>query len=224
MSADCLRRAVILATVAGLIAVAPAPAQTGPAAPGVASFSWDENPAAVVISYRDVWAELADQDPTPLVRVFGDGRVLVHHPDYTPRAGEYELWLEPAELDSLLVSLLDKGLATVEPAALRRAKASVELGRWQAALAADRSPELFMVADDSTSVFELHLTGYRPVGAAGAAGAALTNSETHRSFSWRGLATDAERYPEIEAIQRLRAAEIELRALVERGDLTRVRR
>ncbi len=206
------KRTGALAVFLALAIAASAAAQTP-----LASFSWDESAETVVVSYRDVWAELANQDPTPLIRIFGDGRVVVHHPDYTPRAGEYELQLRPAELESLLASLLDKGLATVEPEALHRSKASVERSRWQAALAADRSPELFMVADDSTSVFELHLTGYRP------AGSATPTGEIHRAVSWLGLATDAERYPEIEPIRRLRDAELELRALLERSDLRRAR-
>lgn len=201
--------------MAGVLALAMA--ADGAAQPAAAGFGWDERAEALVLSYRDVWAELANQDPTPLIRIFGDGRVLVHHPDYTPRAGEYELRLRRAELETLLASLLDKGLATVEPAALERSKAAVERSRWQAALAADRSPELFFVADDSTSVFELHLTGYRP------AGSATTTGAIHRTVSWRGLATDAERYPEIEPILRLRAAELELRALLERRELGRAR-
>lgn len=200
-----------------LTMAAQAPAQTVSTFLEKAGISWDERPEALVVSYRDVWAELADQDPTPLVRVFGDGRVLIHHPDYTPRAGQYELRLGRDELAGLLASLVDKGLATVEPAALVRSKAAAERRRWEEALAADRSPELFMVADDSTSVFEIHLTGYRPPGSA------MTTGEIHRTFSWLGLGTDAERYPEIEPLRRLRAAELELRSLVERDDLQRVR-
>ena len=209
------KRAGLLAAALALASATHAAAQT--ASTALPHVSWDERPEVVVVSYRDVWAELANQDPTPLIRIVGDGRVLVHHPDCTPRAGEYELWLRPAELESLLASLLDKGLATVEPAALQRSKASVERRRWEAALAADRSPELFVVADESTSVFELHVTGYRQ------AGSALTTGEIRRTVSWLGLATDAERYPGIEAIRRLRAAELELRALLERDELKRAR-
>ncbi len=212
------KRVVVLVAALAMIAAAHSQAQTGSTAPNEAGVSWDPDPEAVLVSYRDIWAELANQDPTPLIRIFGDGLVLAHYPVYTPKAGEYELRLPPPELEKLLLSLLAKGLATVQPEAVERLKSAEERRRWEAALAAERSPELFMVADDSTSVFELHLTGYRP------AGEVLTAGEVHRTISWLGLGTDAERYPEIEPSQQLRAAELELRALLERGDLRRVRR
>lgn len=178
---------------------------------------WDASPEALVVSYRDVWGALANPDPTPLIRIFGDGRVVVHHPDYTPRAGEYELTLGSVELTRLLSSLAARGLTSFAPDEVGRLKVAEDRRRWQAALAADKSPELFMVADDSTSVFELHLTGYRPPGAA------LTVGEIHRVTSWLGLGTDAERYPAIAAIQQLRSAELELRALLDRNELRKVR-
>ena len=217
MRTSSSKRAVVLAAAFGMITAAHSQAQTGSTALNEAGVSWDPDPEAVLVSYRDIWAELANQDPTPLIRIFGDGRVLAHYPVYTPKAGEYELRLPLPELENLLLSLLAKGLATLEPEAVERLKALEEQRGWEAALAADRSPEIFLVADDSTSVFELHLTGYRP------AGAALTSGEVHRTSSWLGLATDAERYPEIEPIQHLRAAELELRALLERDNLRRIR-
>ena len=179
--------------------------------------TWDRDPEALLVSYQDIWGELANQDPTPLIRIFGDGRVLVHHPVYTPKAGEYELWLEPTELEILLLSLLAEGLATFEPKSVESLKGSEERRRWEAALDAGELPELFMVADDSTSVFELHLTGYQP------AGAASISREVHRTIAWLGLRTDAERYPEIAPLQQLRVVELELRALLERDDLRRIR-
>ncbi len=211
-----LKQTVVLVTVFGMMTIAaPSQAQIDPAAVRPAGVSWD--PEALLVSYRDIWAELADQDPTPLIRIFGDGRVLVHYPVYTPKAGEYELWLQPTELENLLLSLLAKGLATFEPETVESLKRSEERRRWEVALDAKELPELFMVADDSTSVFELQLTGYQPAGTASSSG------EVHRTISWTGLCTDAETYPEIESIQQLRAAELELRALLERDDLRRIR-
>jgi len=183
----------------------------------VASVSWDSNPETLLVSYRDIWGEFANQDPTPLIRIYGDGRVLVHYPVYTPKAGEYELWLQVTELEDLLLSLLAKGGATFEPSLVRREKQLEELSLQQAVLDAGEMPELFMVADDSTSVFEFHLQSYQ------AAGALAPMGEINRSISWRGLATDARRYPQLASIQQLRNAELELRELLERNDLWLVR-
>ena len=213
------KRALVLAAVVAVLATAGYSwAQRRTSALAQADVHWNSDPEALLVSYREVWAELANQDPTPLIRIYGDGRVVVHHADYTPRAGEYQLQLRSEELESLLLSLLANGVATFEPAAVKRSKVAKLRLDWEAAVAADEPPELFMVADESTSIFELHIAGYRP------AGAVLTQSEIHRTITWTGLATDATRFPEVEAIQRLRTAELELRALLERDSLRRIPR
>ena len=200
----------LVATFGAITLAASSLAEIGSAAAPPAHFAWNRDPAAVVVSYREIWGELAEQDPTPLIRVFGDGRVLIHHPVYTSKAGNYEMWLQPAELENLLSSLLANGLATFEPRTVESLKQSKEQGRLKAALAARKPTEVFMVADDSTSVFELNLT-------------AVSSGELQRKISWSGLGTDAEKYPDIEPIQLLRAVEIQLRALLERDDLWSIR-
>ena len=185
-------------------------AEIDSAATPPAHFAWNRDPAAVVISYREVLGELAEQDTTPLIRVFGDGRVLVHHPRYSSKAGDYEVWLQPAELENLLSSVLANGLATFEPSAAESLKRSKEQVRLQAAVGAPKPTEVFMVADQSTSVFELNLT-------------AVSAGELQRRVSWQGLGSDAERYPDIESIQKLRAVELQLHALLEHDDLWGVR-
>ncbi len=205
-----LKQAFGLITTLGVITLTvSSSAETGSSAAPPAHFAWNRDPAAVVVSYREIWSELAEQDPTPLIRVFGDGRVLVHYPIYTNKAGDYELWLKPLELEDLLSSLLANGLATFEPEAMEGLKKSNEQ-RLKAALAAQVPTEVFVVADESSSVFELNLT-------------AVDSGELQRKISWPGLRSDAERYPDIEPIQKLRAVELQLRALLERDDLWNVR-
>jgi len=181
---------MVLGAAFGMMTVAAySQAQAGPAVVPPEGIKWDQDSETMVVSYRDIWGEFTNQDPTPLIQIFGDGRVLVHYAVYTPKAGEYELWLQPTELRNLLSSLLTKGLATFEPEAVRSLKSSENRRRREAALAARRSPELFMVADDSTSVFELNLTSYQPEGEAETSGeaqtpsAAQTSGEVRRSIS-----------------------------------------
>lgn len=200
----------LVATLGAITLAAYSVAEIDSAAAPPANFAWNHDPGAVVVSYRENWGELAEQDATPLIRVFGDGRVLVHHPDYTKKAGDYELWLLPEELENLLSSLLANGLATFEPRAVKDLKQSRDRIRVEAASKAQQPAEVFMVADASTSVFELNLT-------------AVSAGESRRRVFWPNLHTDAENYPGIEPIQQLRAAELQLRALGERQDLSRVR-
>ena len=190
-------------------------AQARPLNELAASVTWNKDSTVLLVSYRDIWAELADQDPTPLIRIFGDGRVLIHYPIYTPKAGRYELWLQPTELEQLLLSLLDKGVATFDSETVRNLKVAKDSQLRNAAVGAG-TPELFIVSCDSTSVFKLQLTSYQE------AGSKLMVSAVDQTISWMGLGSDAERYPAVKPIQNLRAAELELRALLERDNLARV--
>jgi hypothetical protein len=212
-----LLRAMVAVVILSLISTVTYPKSKDSSAVLPVTVSWDPSPKALLVSYRDIWGGFSNQDPVPLIRIYGDGRVLVHHADYTPRAGEYELWLQTTELEDLLLSLLSKGIATFKPSAVQRSKQLEELSLQEAVLNAGEAPELFMVADDSTSVFEIHIQGYQ------VAGSALTMGEVHRDISWLGLGTDAARYPQMFSIQQLRAAELELKALVERDDLWKIR-
>ena len=40
-----------------------------------AHIEYSREPKKMLISFREVFPEFADQDPTPLIRVYGDGRV-----------------------------------------------------------------------------------------------------------------------------------------------------
>ena len=69
-----------------------------------------------VIEYNLVHGMLAQPDPVPLLRVYGDGRVHVHFPAYMKRAGDYELLLNQVELDELLRQLDDNGIMSFDKA------------------------------------------------------------------------------------------------------------
>jgi hypothetical protein len=62
---------------------------------------------------------IKDPDPTPFVRVFPDGRVLVHYPAYMKKAGDYELILSEEELNALLSSFSEEGILALEPDELK---------------------------------------------------------------------------------------------------------
>lgn len=205
-----VKQALGLVAIFGVISLAAhSHAEVGSAAAPPAHFSWNRDPGAVVVSYREIWGELAEQDPVPLIRVFGDGRILVHHPVYTHQAGDYEMWLQPTELEDLLSSLLAKGLATFEPSVVNDRKQTQQQARLNTALAAKKPTVVYTVADATISVFELNLT-------------AVSAGELRRKISWPGLRSDADRYPDVEPIQQLRAAELQLRGLLDRNDLSKV--
>ena len=63
-----------------------------------------------VIEYSLRHHMLADHDHVPLLRVYGDGRLLVHRPAYMKNAGDFALQLQQAELAELIRMLADKGI------------------------------------------------------------------------------------------------------------------
>jgi hypothetical protein len=80
-------------------------AATSPAASADARVDFNTEPGHLVAALREMHPELAGQDPTPLVRVYGDGRVVLHRAAYMKRAGHYELQLDDRELGALLAEL-----------------------------------------------------------------------------------------------------------------------
>jgi len=62
---------------------------------------------------------IKDPDPTPFVRVYPNGRVLIHYPAYMKKAGDYELDLSLEEVQELLASFADESLLVLEPEALQ---------------------------------------------------------------------------------------------------------
>ncbi len=65
------------------------------------------------LSYRG--GIIAHPDPTPFVRVYPDGRVLVHYPAYMKRAGDYSMQLNDEQLRELLASFSNEGVLMLEP-------------------------------------------------------------------------------------------------------------
>ena len=209
-----LRPVLALAAVLGLVAGAGgARAQAPQAAPAGAqpTFAYSGDPATVVLSFGEILGAIEDPDPGPSLRVYGDGRVVVHYPDYMKRAGDYSFQLGREEMGGLLRSLIEKEVVEFDEAAARR-------GLRQAAAARRADPgELFAVSDDATTEIGLRLDRYTPP-----AGRGPERLGVEKRISWHGLRAQARHYPGVAAIQKLAAARRELVALMEREDLAKV--
>ena len=185
----------------------------GPAA-AQSTFQASADPTAIVIQLsQDVG--IRDTDRTPLLRVYGDGRVLVHYPVYMRRAGDYTLQLTPAELNALLTTFVDGGLVEFDRGLVERQMRQVQRSRQEAVRQAGGQPALTTRSDETLISLDVRLDRYTPV-----AGAARENVVT--SIVWAGVQADATEFPELGSLQNLAAVERALRALTERPDLTRV--
>ncbi len=82
-----------------------------PSGEQLAGFRFDDAVSAEpILEYQQDIEMLSAIDDKPSLRVFGDGRVLVHHPVYMKKAGDFEMRLSDAELVSLMRDLSSSGI------------------------------------------------------------------------------------------------------------------
>ena len=179
------------------------------------SVEYSDDPATLLISFREIFPEFAEQDPTPLVRVYGDGRVVVFHPCYMKQAGQYEMTLSRTELDDMVLQLA-RALVNFDPQVVKQQKKALD-DLLLASASETNEVTILHDSDATISVFRANLDSYLP---AGNTGQQLFAPDLERS--WRGLRFDARDYLGIEPIQRLMSAETALRALTTRDELVRV--
>lgn len=138
--------------------------------------------ALPVIEYTLVHNLLADNDPAPLLRVYGDGRVRVHRPVYMKNAGDFEMQLSPLELDDLLGSLAADGIVDFDAAAARRER------QQGIAQQRDSTGVLYEISDVTDTLITVRLEAYR------SHPAAPLISNLHKQLRWDNLEQDARRF------------------------------
>jgi hypothetical protein len=147
-----------------------------------------------IIEYNLVHGMLAQPDPAPLLRVYGNGRVHVHFPVYMKKAGDYELFLNQAELNDLLRQLADDGILDFDPAAARQEKRQLESARRAA------TGEFFYTSDSTDTVIKVRLNQYQRTPMS------PRINNFNKQFVWRDLKQDARRYPASGSITRAATA------------------
>jgi hypothetical protein len=195
-----------LGSLALLVACAVIPVQAAdnaaPASAGLQPvFHYSATASEPIIEYNLVHGMLAQPDPVPLLRVYGNGRVHVHFPAYMKKTGDYEMNVSPVELNELIRLLADDGIMDFDPHAARQEKQQLEAARRAA------TGELFHVSDATDTVINVRLSQYQR------AAASPRINQFHKRFRWRNLDIDARRYPESNRIMRAASAAANLRAL-----------
>ena len=142
----------------------------------------DEEVVALQLHY-DIG--IGSADLTPLVRIYGGGRVVVHFPAYMPAAGDYETNIDPDELRGLL-----RAVWQFDPANMVTRIGEQEALERLADDRGDRSGGFLDWSDEATTSLEVQL----PNGA-------------RQSLVWTGLQRHARRFPRIPELRRLAEAE-----------------
>lgn len=156
-----------------------------------------------VIEYKLDHHMLAQRDPVPLLRIYGNGRVQVHIPVYMKKAGDYEMQISRAELNALLRMLADKGVMDFDAAAIGQERRQLAAARRAA------TGELFHVSDATDTVINIQLDQYQRT-----ASSPRING-FNKQFRWRNLEHDARRFPQAVRFTNAADASAALRALCE---------
>ena len=177
------------------------------AVPAQLSYELSSSPDIVVLQLAED-VGIRDADETPLVRVYGDGRVAVHFPDYMRRAGDYELTLPGSTVRELVGTAVDT-LLSFDAAETESDVLVLEAAERRDGLIVD-------VADEATTILEVRFERYRPEGAA------EEIRDGVKRVAWTGLVNDAGRFRDIAALQELAGIRRRLRALADHPDLRAV--
>jgi hypothetical protein len=172
-------------------------------APPQPIFDFEATDDIPVIEYTLDQHMLAQRDPTPLLRVYGSGRVRVHFPVYMKKAGDYEMQLSHAELNALLRMLADKSVMDFDAAAIGQERQQLETARRAA------TGEFFHVSDATDTVINIKLNQYQRT-----ASSPRINAFS-KQFRWRNLEHDAKRFPQAVRFTNAADASAALRALCE---------
>lgn len=145
------------------------------------AFKYSETAAEPVIEYNLVHDMLAEPDPEPLLRVYGNGRVHVHYPVYMKKAGDYEIQLSKPELNALIRSLADNGIIDFDHGA-----AIAHRKQFEAQQRATKGT-LYYVSDATETVLDIRLGEYQR----SASDKRVINLK--KRFTWKNLELDARR-------------------------------
>ena len=205
---------LVLAVLAASVPSAEASNRRQPAAQR--TFEYPRGADTIVVQLSRAGG-ITDADETPLLRIYGDGRALVHFPAYMRQAGDYALQLGDGEMEDLISALVESGLMEFDPAVTSSQLRALQASQRDRAVQRGQPGTLSFRSDETTTSIEVRLERYRP---------ARGNAEVFnpmKRITWRGLQSQAERFPEIPQLDRLAGVERRLLNMTERPDLVRAR-
>lgn len=185
----------------------PQPEEQAPVDPEAPIIEYCRDPDTIVVMMRgEHGGEVEDWDPTPLLRIYGDGRVAVKGRNREVLSAPQ---LSEEEMSRLLLSLAEKGVMDFDDEAVNRELDRIDLARglpWERRYSV-RAPRVMV--DGSAIIIEISLDGYKPIGA---------DQGVKRPFKKRihrfDITGGAKNYPEVKAVTGLAAAYLELYAIV----------
>jgi len=196
----------VLLAISGVQAQGPGQAS----AAGQPLIQYSTDAAEPIIEYTLVHHMLADQDPEPLLRIYGNGRVHAHFPAYMKKAGDYEYRLSRSELNALLRSLSQDGVIDFDHAVVKAERKHLQDQQHAAG-------ELHYISDTTETIIDIRLDEYRRHPGT------RHIRNLHKRFSWNNLEQDKQRFPQSNAIKGAAAGANRIHTLLDRPGMQRIR-
>ncbi|QFU74633.1 hypothetical protein EY643_02605 [Halioglobus maricola] len=143
-----------------------------------------------MLAYSETPAMLGNADPTPRIRVYSNGRVLVHFPVYMKKAGQYELWLSEAELEQLL-TLASKLVGNDGAVASARLDEALQTEAEATGFAQYRSDSMIETLDLNIEKFK--------------AGANVAATSMEETITWKHKEFSSAAYPQVQGLADMEA-------------------
>ena len=173
--------------------------------------------ASTIVIQVVTWSATSRGDPddaTPWMRIYGNGRVLVHRSTKPKGERSYETWLSNAEMGELLRFLYDHGAMEYEYGVVKKKVREVALQSRIALPDGNFKHTRGGISDGTHTIIEISLTSFRLADTAEPA----QSDFTHRTGGY-ALAYMAKEYPEVEEARKLAAVERKFWELTRSRDL-----
>ncbi len=158
------------------------------------------------ITYSLVPHMIISKDKTPLLRIYKNGKVLIHYPEYSPKAGDYETELSTGEMQSLLNMVKEKGLSSFDANDVAAKRKNAKKDKETA------TGVTHEVSEVDETIIEVNLD-QNDIAA---------GENVHKKISWNNLSSDIELYPQISELKKMAEAEKMLREILNRTDLRKL--
>ena len=199
-----------LSVTSGISLSAKRVVESGDNSPGF-SYSADSGASEPIIRYQLNVEMLANIPDRQTISIFGDGRVVVHNPDYMKKSGDFEMWLTAKELDQLVTDLSNDGLMDFD-----HEKAQ---GRVKAAMKAMRDKgRFYAISDDVETVIDIRLEEFQKDKKS------KKIKNFNKQFRWKNLPQEAARFSNDTALVRANHAADRLAAMKKDSRLVRTGR
>lgn len=116
-------------------------------------FEYDMRPDAIVLSFDQKYAELELKTTEPMLRIYGDGRMVVVRPFPFNNAGTFEGRLPRAEVMAILARLERLGVMRYDEKLVAKLRSDIEKDMWTQGRA-------FTVSDGVQLRIDVHLESY----------------------------------------------------------------